>query len=178
MKNKILLTVLLTLPLLNCANTSIPGQIEAPSVEPVATDFLASDIKSFIDNLPRDSDTDSAIRVVEVTGNYRIGIYGVYRPQDISGLSNLHQVNTTEIYYILKGQGTLVTGGTMIDPKRASPTSITMKGTGIEGGVSRKIGPGDIVIIPGYTPHWWSELDDDLSYIIIRTDPDNRLPPL
>ena len=51
----------------------------------------------------------------------------------------------------------------------------TIKGTGIKDGVSRRVGPGDVVIIPGYTPHWWSELDEDLSYLVFRTDPDNRI---
>jgi len=153
----------------------LPGQILRPNPPPIATDITATAIKHFIQALPRDAVTDSAIRVVEVTGDYRIGVYGVYRPKDKAGESNLHQVNTTEIYYMLKGSGTLVTGGEMIAPERASPTSITLKGTGIKGGVSRRVGPGDVIIIPGYTPHWWSELNDDLSYIIIRTDPDNRI---
>ena len=165
----------LALGLLACEKQLLPGQILPPDPPPVATDVTAVEIKRFIDALPRDEDTDSAIRVVEVTGDYRVGVYGVFRPKAVAGDSNLHQVNTTEIYYMLKGSGTLVTGGEMIDGERASPTSITIKGSGIKGGVSRRVGPGDVVIIPGYTPHWWSKLDEDLSYIIFRTDPDNRI---
>jgi quercetin dioxygenase-like cupin family protein len=36
-----------------------------------------------------------------------------------------------------------------------------VRGSGIEGGVSRRITKGDVVIIPGHTPHWWSELETD-----------------
>ncbi|MBL1260841.1 MAG: hypothetical protein COB33_009970 [Thiotrichaceae bacterium] len=175
MIRKIFVITGLTLVLLACEKPLLPGQILAPDPLPVATDVTATEIKRFIEALPRDAVTDSAIRVVEVTGDYRIGVYGVYRPKDKASESNLHQVNTTEIYYMLAGSGTLVTGGEMISPKRASPASITLKGAGIKGGVSRRVGPGDVVIIPGYTPHWWSELTDDLSYIIFRTDPDNRI---
>ena len=32
------------------------------------------------------------------------------------------------------------------------------------------------MIIPGHTPHWWSELETDIEYLIFRPDPDNRLP--
>ncbi len=27
-------------------------------------------------------------------------------------------------------------------------------------------GPGDIIIIPGKVPHWWSSLDSDIKYVI------------
>jgi quercetin dioxygenase-like cupin family protein len=37
--------------------------------------------------------------------------------------------------------------------------------------VSRRISPGDIVVIPGRTPHWWSTLDSDIRYLIIRSAP-------
>lgn len=149
--------------------------LDPPESPSIATDITAIDIGKFIDALPRDTDSDLPLRVVEVSGEYRVGVYGVYRPQESPGASNLHEVNTTEIYYILSGHGTLVTGGKMIDPVRKSPKSVTMKGSGIEGGISRGLNPGDVVIIPGFTPHWWSALDDDLSYLIIRADPDNRL---
>ncbi len=175
MTNKILFIPLLTLFLFACETTLRPGQIFPPDPPPVATGFSAIEIKQFIDALPQDAVSDSAIHVLDVTGDYRVGLYGVYRPQALPSESNLHQVNTTEIYYMLEGHGTLVTGGEMINGVRASPTSITIKGTGIKGGVSRNFGPGDVIIIPGYTPHWWSELDADLSYIIFRMDPDNRI---
>ena len=42
--------------------------------------------------------------------------------------------------------------------------------------MSRRITKGDVVIIPGHTPHWWSELETDIEYLIFRPDPDNRLP--
>ena len=155
--------------------SKLARQVPPPDLPPIATVVSGIDINAFIDALPRDTDSDLPLRVVDVTGDYRIGVYGVYRPQESPGASNLHRVNTTEIYYILSGQGTLVTGGTMIDPVPKSATSVTLKGTGIEGGVSRGLSAGDVVIIPGYTPHWWSALDGDLSYLIIRTDPDNRL---
>lgn len=142
---------------------------------PQATDVTSADIQKFINALPRDRVSDRAIRVVDVTGDYRIGVYGVFRPQEFPGGANLHPVNTTEIYYMVEGVATLVTGGTLIDSTPA-PTGSSLRGSGIEGGVSRRVTKGDVIIIPGHTAHWFSELETDLEYLIFRTDPDNRLP--
>jgi len=142
---------------------------------PVATDISAEAIRQFINGLPRDVVSDRAIRVVEVTGDYRVGVYGVYRPQAFPGDANLHEVNTTEIYYMLKGNATLVTGGQLVDPYRQEAGSTNLRAPSIVGGVSRRLVPGDVVIIPGHTPHWWSELETDIEYLIFRPDPDNRL---
>lgn len=141
---------------------------------PVATDVTSADIQAFINALPRDAVSDRPIRVVDVTGDYRVGVYGVFRPKTPLGGANLHQVNTTEIYYMVEGVGTLVTGGELIDPTPV-PNGTSVRGSGIAGGVSRQITKGDVVIIPGHTPHWWSELETDIEYLILRPDPDNRL---
>jgi mannose-6-phosphate isomerase-like protein (cupin superfamily) len=159
----------------------VPGlataqQTRAPDNPPVATDVTSADIRAFLDALPRDVVSDRPIRVVPVTGDYRVGVYGVYRPQEVAGDANLHQVNTTEIYYMLTGAATLVTGGEMVDPYRPSETSTSLRAPRIEGGVSRRVVPGDVVVIPGHTPHWWSDLESDIEYLIFRPDPDSRLP--
>ena len=64
-----LLTILLSTPLL-------------AQDAPQATDVTSADIQKFINALPRDRVSDRPIRVVEVTGDYRVGVYGVFRPQD------------------------------------------------------------------------------------------------
>ena len=140
-----------------------------------ATDVTSAEIQKFINALPRDAVSDRAIRTVEVTGDYRVGVYGVFRPQEFPGGANLHRVNTTEIYYMIEGVATLVTGGSLTDPTSA-PTGTGVRGSGIEGGVSRRVTKGDVIIIPGHTPHWFSELETDIEYLIFRPDPDNRIP--
>lgn len=138
-----------------------------------ATDVLAGDIAAFIDALPRDAVSDRPIRVVDV-GNYRVGVYGVFRPQVFPGGANFHRVETTEIYYILKGAGTLVTGGQLNDSTESQPGSTSLRGSGIEHGTSRRITVGDVVVIPGHTAHWWSAIESDIEYLIFRPDPENR----
>ena len=45
------------------------------------------------------------------------------------------------------------------------------RGEKIEGGVSRRVTVGDVIVIPGRTPHWWSSLEGDIRYMIVRADP-------
>ena len=71
----------------------------------------------------------------------------------------------------------MVSGGTMQSAKDSSdPNTIAVVGpsTGggpIVGGQSRKIGPGDVVIVPPNTAHGWSEVTDELVYLVVRMDP-------
>ena len=37
--------------------------------------------------------------------------------------------------------------------------------------MTRRVSAGDLIIIPGRTPHWWSSLEGDIRYMIVRTDP-------
>lgn len=153
--------------------------VPAPSgsvKEPLpATDVTAGQVQEFLDGLPKDAITDAAIRAVDV-GGYRVGIYGVFRPKAMPGDAIAHETRTTEIYYMLKGSGTLVTGGRIVDlkppPAGRNPGP---RGDRIEGGVTRRVSAGDIIVIPGRTPHWWSSLDADINYLIYRPDPDGRM---
>ena len=140
-----------------------------------ATDLSAADIQAFLKALPRDAVNDRPIRVVDV-GGYRIGVYGVFRPKSVPQEAILHETKVTEVYQILEGGGTLVTGGKLVDTWREPATNTSLRGKRIDGGVSRRVAKGDVVIIPGRLPHWWSTLDSDLTYLIVRPDPDGKLP--
>ena len=36
------------------------------------------------------------------------------------------------------------------------------------------VAKGDVVMIPGHLPHWWSALDSDVSYLRLTPDPDSQ----
>lgn len=102
----------------------------------------------------------------------------IYRPvaEDIGGGAVHSEV--TEVYYVIEGRGTLVTGGQLVDPKERelTPRRLEVNGPGfsgsnIQGGVSRPVGSGDVVIIPAGTPHKFSEVSEDITYTCIRLDP-------
>ncbi len=143
-----------------------------------ATDITAAAIQAFVKALPRDAVNDRPIRVVDV-GGYRVGVYGVFRPKASKQEAILHETKVTEVYQMMDGAGTLVTGGTIVEGKRTDSPGIghaSVRGPRIEGGVSRRVVKGDVVIIPGGTPHWWSNLEGDITYMIIRPDPAATIP--
>jgi mannose-6-phosphate isomerase-like protein (cupin superfamily) len=143
-----------------------------------ATIVTHTDIDTFINSLPANAVSDKPIRTVDV-GGYHVGVYGVLRPKSVKQEANFHITKITEIYYILEGSATLVTGGTVPNPKPLQPGSgamITMQGVRIDGGVSRGVTKGDVVVIPAGTPHWFSSQDGDLRYIIFRPDPESKIP--
>jgi hypothetical protein len=70
-------------------------------------------------------------------------------------------------------------------PRESPPESSGVKilngpstgGGVVKDGVSRKVGPGDVVIIPPNTPHWFSEItSDQIVYLVVRVDPHKVLP--
>ena len=151
---------------------AIPAAAQTPIP---ATGVTAADIQSFINALPRDAVSDRPIRVVDV-GGYKVGLYGVFRPKASTQEAILHNTKTSEVYYMLTGTATLVTGGTLAAPTHDTTglTGTSTRSTRIDGGVSRRMVAGDVVVIPGRTPHWWTNLEGDISYLIVRPDPDGK----
>ena len=149
------------------------------SPPPATVDVTAAQIDAFIDALPDDAISDRPIRIADV-GGYKVGVYGVFRPQSQPGAAIRHETSVTEVYYMLAGTGTLVTGGRLIDERSTGNSPNTGRpnyaGSRIEGGETRQVVPGDIVIIPGNTNHWWSSLATDIRYLIIRPDPEGLQP--
>lgn len=72
-------------------------------------------------------------------------------------MANIHETEA-EIYYIIDGTATVVTGGTLVDAKRTNPTNLS--GSRIEGGSARNVAKGDIVFIPENVAHYWSAVHD------------------
>ncbi len=68
--------------------------------------------------------------------------------------------DVTEIYQILEGSGTYVTGGTIPDPDNRT--------AGIEGGESHDVKPGDFIVIPPGTAHWFSKINGQITYLEVR----------
>ena len=62
-----------------------------------------------------------------------------------------------ELFYVIDGSATLVTGGKLTNENRTNAANLS--GSGIEGGVSRRIAKGDFIMVPEGTPHWFSAID-------------------
>jgi mannose-6-phosphate isomerase-like protein (cupin superfamily) len=77
-----------------------------------------------------------------------------------------------EMFYVIDGAATVVTGGKLAGEKRTNPTNLT--GTGIDSGTPRKVAKGDFWIVPQGTPHWFSSVEGVLvlmSLHLPRTTP-------
>jgi len=62
-----------------------------------------------------------------------------------------------EMFYVIDGSATLITGGKLVNEKRTNAENLT--GTAIEAGKSQAVAKGDFVIVPENTPHWFSAIN-------------------
>ena len=83
----------------------------------------------------------------------------VRRRQDGPNNASVHD-DVTEIYNIVGGSGTFVTGGAF--------ASTSDRTAGIKGGASRHVQAGDFVVLPPGTPHWFSKIDGSITYVETR----------
>jgi glc operon protein GlcG len=81
------------------------------------------------------------------------------------GMSEVHELDT-DIIYVLGGTATFVTGGTSVEPKMVAPNEF--RGTRVEGGESRQLQKGDVVIVPKGTPHWFKQVDGAFLYYVVK----------
>jgi len=81
------------------------------------------------------------------------------------GMVEVH-TKDTDILYVLKGSSTIVTGGTMVDGKPIAADEI--RGREINGGETRKLVPGDAMIIPNGVPHWFKEVQAPFLYYVVK----------
>lgn len=95
---------------------------------------------------------------VKNSDHYRINIVRRTKPQGA-----IAHPGFMEVHHIIEGTGTLVTGGTIVRPAGAAATSAT-----IEGGVSRRVAKGDVVLIPAGGPHWYKDVDGTITYLEVR----------
>ena len=144
---------------------------------PAATHIPAADIRTTVENAREGRVSDQQIRHIDA-GGYNVGVGVVQRPPSTS-LGAIQHHNQTEVYYVVSGRGTMVTGGALSNGRRLDPDGTvvrTLTGPssvgGIEGGQSREVGPGDMVIIPADSPHGFSEITETITYIVVRVDPE------
>ena len=71
--------------------------------------------------------------------------------RDADGFPEQHD-NIVDVVMVQSGEGTLVLGGRMINPKAGSGAGEYV-GTSLEGGERHALGPGDVLHIPAKIPH-------------------------
>ena len=72
----------------------------------------------------------------------------------------------TDIFYVVEGDATLVTGGTMAGGRQTGPGQ--MRGTDVQGGQTQHLKKGDVVVIPAGIPHWFKEVSPTINYLTVK----------
>lgn len=85
--------------------------------------------------------------------------------RDAPGEVELH-VKDTDIFYILDGSATFLTGGAMIDGRDTAPDE--KRGKSMNGGTAYHLTGGNVVIIPAGVTHWFKEIQQPVTYLTIK----------
>ena len=85
--------------------------------------------------------------------------------RDKPGVVEVHELDT-DIVYVLKGSAQLITGGTPVGTKTIAPHEF--RAPTVNGGETRNLVPGDVVIIPNGVPHWFKAVEAPFDYYVVK----------
>jgi mannose-6-phosphate isomerase-like protein (cupin superfamily) len=128
---------------------------------------------------------DQQIRAVDI-GKINLDVGVVYRGKlDKPATQSVAEHDqVSELYHVIEGTATLMLGPDITEMKRRPADLETVRlfngpgnnGASIRNGVSYDLKPGDVVIIPAGTGHWFTKIDDHIYYLMVRLDPDKVTP--
>jgi mannose-6-phosphate isomerase-like protein (cupin superfamily) len=132
--------------------------------------------------------TDEQVRSVDI-GKSQVGIGMVTRkhlePGPIRKGSVAEHEQISEVYYIIEGSGTIITGPGLVNPVKRSADEKTVRlqngpgynADGITNPQTHRLKAGDMLVIPAGTGHLWTEIPGDhITYMMVRIDPDKVVP--
>lgn len=125
------------------------AQQAAPTDRTKATHYRAADLQAALAKLPADRPS-SSVRVFTLDP-YAVGVEQ-RQPQAQGATSH---ADRAELFYVIDGTGTMVTGGTIPDGK---PNGVNTQGTSISGGTRINFAKGDFILVPSGVPHQFVDL--------------------
>jgi quercetin dioxygenase-like cupin family protein len=137
------------------AQTSAANLMPGAKVDPSGVMFFSNDqvSQSFAKGVP--------IYNGNPERNYHVQIYH----RDKSGEVEIH-TKDTDIFYVLEGSATFVTGGTILAGKNTAPDEV--RGPSMNGGEVRLISKGDVIITPANVTHWFKEVQSPITYFVVK----------
>ena len=149
-----------------------------------ATHISTNDIMTVFEHLGET--IDQQVRVVDIGDDINVAV-GILRRvgtrTEGEAINAILHHRVTEVYYVLSGSGVLVTGGEESNPREFPADNISvMELIGPSGsrstldGQVQTISAGDIVVIPAGVPHGFRHIQEQITYLSIRVDPDQTLP--
>jgi mannose-6-phosphate isomerase-like protein (cupin superfamily) len=120
----------------------------APSITDTKV-VTASELAALVAGTPKDRNGNANF--------IRLAPYNVNMEHRIMGQAASVHETEAELFYVVDGAGTLVTGGKLKEEKRTNAENLS--GSGIEGGVSKKVSKGDWIMVPAGVPHQYPSVD-------------------
>ncbi len=117
---------------------------QTPAGGPAAPAITASEVAAMIAKSPSDKNALGQ-RMLQ------LGSYNVNMEHRVMGQGAAIHEKEAELFYVIDGAGTIVTGGKLVEEKRTNEANLA--GTSIQGGVSKRISKGDWVMVPEGVPH-------------------------
>lgn len=108
-----------------------------------------------------DSFAKGGVLVDGTNGNYMIHT----SRRDKAGLAEIHTLDT-DIIYVLEGTATFVTGGSAVEMKEIAVNEI--RGSRIDGGETRELSKGDVIVVPRGIPHWFKNVSGKFLYYTVK----------
>ena len=129
------------------ATTAITVRAQTPS-DP-ASFANSAQVKATIASMAREikPGEDMLYRPLLTQAPYTVAIEYWARPKQAAA-----HLTEAELLYVLEGSGVLVSGGALADRHHWYGET---DGGRIEGGTTRPLKPGDVVLVPEGVPHWF-----------------------
>lgn len=123
--------------------------------------YSSADLKTRVDAAKPD---DHKVRLDRVANWGNHSLLSVRRDGD--GEAEVHETQV-DVIFVKSGEGTLILGGTVVEPRTTAPGEI--RGKSIKGGVSKKMAAGDVIHIPAKIPHQMM-VPKSLSIEVVKVD--------
>ena len=173
----------ITLALLLALLTGMPQDSPKPTCNRCSATYISNDeIQEYFKRVTT-AVADQQVRAVDV-GKSNVDIGVVYRGR-IAGTPNVAEHDqVSEVYHVIDGTATLVTGSDIEGWKRRSSDQENVRllngpggdGTSIRNGVTHQLKAGDVIVIPAGVGHQFTKIDDHIRYLMVRVDPDKVTP--
>jgi glc operon protein GlcG len=82
------------------------------------------------------------------------------------GQAEVH-LTDTDIFYVLEGRATIVTGGEVLEPRQIDAAEV--RGSAIRGGTELVVSRGDVLTIPRGVPHWFKSVKTPFRYYVVKS---------
>ncbi len=164
------------------------AQDTKPACDHGAATYISNDeLQTFLKRAPAriaaNDVADQQVRALD-TGKVNVCIGIVYR-RALTGVSPVAEHDlVSEVYHIIDGSATLVTGSDIVGAQRRPSTNENVRllngpgsnGTSILNGATYQLKAGDVIVIPAGVGHWFTRIDDHIRYLMVRIDPDKVTP--